>query len=68
MRATVRDNQSNMFIVVSVRSGRHSLTLLNIDASSVGDYQCVANNSKGVEASIVKLSGNNNCISSLCVE
>ena len=68
MRATVRDNHSNILIVVSDRNGRHSLTLLNIDGSSVGDYQCVANNSEGVDASIVKLSGNNNCISSLCVE
>jgi len=50
------DSRTNNVLIFQ-KNGRHSLTLLNIDGSSVGDYQCVANNSEGVDASRVKLTG-----------
>ena len=45
-------------VLLNQRAGRHSLTLLNIDQASVGDYQCVASNSEGNVTESITLTGN----------
>jgi len=50
------DSRTNNVLMFH-KNGRHSLTILDIDSTSVGDYQCVANNTVGVDASIIKLTG-----------
>ena len=44
-------------VLLNERAGRHSLTLLNIDQDTVGEYQCVASNSEGSVSESITLTG-----------
>ena len=44
-------------VLLNQRAGRHSLTLLNIDQGSVGEYQCEATNSEGTVRESITLTG-----------
>ena len=44
-------------VLLNERAGRHSLTLLNIDQDTVGEYQCVASNSEGSVTETIRLTG-----------
>ena len=45
-------------VLINQRAGRHSITVLNIDHDSVGQYRCVATNSEGSVSEIITLTGN----------
>jgi hypothetical protein len=45
-------------VLINQKHRRHSLTLLNIDEKSVGQYQCKATNNMGEETKFVKITGN----------
>ena len=44
-------------VLINQRAGRHSLTVLNIDEGSVGQYRCVATNSEGSVSQLITLTG-----------
>ena len=44
-------------VLINQRAGRHSLTVLNIDGGSVGEYRCVATNSEGSVSQVITLTG-----------
>ena len=53
---TIIDRRTNN-VLINQRAGRHSLTVLNIDGSSVGQYRCVATNSEGSVSQLITLTG-----------
>ena len=52
----VVDRRTNN-VLLNQRAGRHSLTVLNIDGSSLGEYRCVATNSEGSVSQLITLTG-----------
>eukprot|EP00090_Calanus_glacialis_P006041 TRINITY_DN14733_c0_g1_i1.p1 TRINITY_DN14733_c0_g1~~TRINITY_DN14733_c0_g1_i1.p1 ORF type:complete len:241 (+),score=67.28 TRINITY_DN14733_c0_g1_i1:101-724(+) len=44
-------------VLINQKHSRHSLTLLNIDERSVGQYQCKATNNMGEDTKFVKITG-----------
>ena len=44
-------------VLINQKHSRHSLTLLNIDQTSVGQYQCTADNQMGEDSKFVKITG-----------
>ena len=44
-------------VLINQKHSRHSLTLLNIDERSVGQYQCKAINNMGEDTKFVKITG-----------